>query len=160
MNKKDKLFKILKHIGKTSVWNNNLWGIVRDIQKDIKPTDILKLEDLRSFKINDLDLTKLETWSTYNNSYCIHIEICVKNEELLTRITINEGDMFNGNFKERKFIATIKLNKDKILLFEYNINNRINCQLEEEWEDFLEKQKEDFIDNMREKIYNSLGINE
>jgi hypothetical protein len=112
------------------------WQTVRDIVASINAVHgatVLK-SSWNNYKKDHpqwypLDLTKIETWSTYEK--CVDIDFFVVDNRLQCTSKIYEGDNMHGYRKDLRFTATILLpNK-----FIYNISDNIEWALDQMIED-------------------------
>lgn len=152
------LFGMLQNIG--NVYSNK-WDMVKKIVSNINDTEVLNKEwcGFYTFKNDNpeyypLDLSKIETWSTYDNK-CIDLKFSLDNNQLICDVLIyREGNRYNGR-EERKFKAKL-LFKNKFInelsdLIEYKFNNFLDNQ----YDIFLENKKQEWIENLRKEFLES-----
>jgi len=119
-------------------------------------TMVISKEWKDSFKKNDsyypLDLTKIETWSTYDGAGCIQLKFTLSSGCLNCIAQINDGRTFDGSFQNERFAAEIQLPLYFLHNIEKVIETKFNYHLEDEYERHLETQKQLWMINRREKI--------
>ena len=117
-----KLMKILKTIGKVK---SSRWNVVMEIVKNMDSIEVIEKNYHDDFKRNHpeiypLDLSKLDTWSTYDGE-CINLIFKNENEKLVCDVSIYDGDCLNGYRTDLKFTAKLILPEFFISVIKENI---------------------------------------
>ena len=159
----EKLFKILTLVNGV---RSSRWETVMSIHDCIHRGDaIVKEKKWGNFKKDfldsyPLDLSKLDTWSTFDNS-CIDLyftnSVVTKNKKLknklICKVLIYDGDSFGGERRDLRFNVLIELPDFFLSKIKMFIETQLSYYLEDEYNDYLESQKNDWIKNKRKKIF-------
>ncbi len=157
--KTEKLFELLTLVGGIT---SRKWDTVLQLIELIQQGSVtIKEGNWRNWKkqfpdLYSLDLSKIDTWSTYDNT-CIELHFSNDttkenghpNNQLVCKVKIYEGDNFHGERKELRFEALLWLPTAFIHNIEQRIEWAYDNYLEDAYEKHLEKQKAIWINNMR-----------
>lgn len=150
----EKLFELLKLVG--GVNYNHCRGVrpLVDLIKEDKSI-VIKKEWHDSFKKDNpdyypLDLSKIETWSTYDD--CVDINFTNLNDKLYCRVRIYDGDNFNGYRKNLRFTAELILPNKYLKQIAPTVESYFESYLSDAYETHLENTKKLFIFNLRNEI--------
>jgi hypothetical protein len=92
-----------------------------------------------------------DIWVTYEN--CRTCELFYYNEnKLKIKISIYDGDHYQGFSTTLRFSITLLVNIDSIVDFKSQIENNFDWYLEREYEEYLNHQKEMWINKKRNSI--------
>jgi len=100
-----------------------------------------------------LNLTKLGTWSTFDNT-CVDLFFTNKDNKLHCRARIYDGNNMHGYRTNLRFTAEFILPNKFIKVLEDNIKYEFERFLEEKHEVYLEEQKKNWIEDLRHKFLN------
>jgi hypothetical protein len=148
-----KLFEILTLVKSVK---SNRWNDVMKIV-EIMPTIIVKDkkwhdEYKQKFpEYSPLDLSKIETWSTYDYQ-CINLIFSNENNELRCDVQIYDGDMLTGYRTKLRFSATLIIPNDFIQTLEKSIRYALDILAEESYDEYLENQKKLWLSNFKSEI--------
>ncbi len=149
-----KLFKILKTIGhvKSSRWST-IEALVECIQ--FKEATVIKKSWQEKFmqsnlKHYPLDLSKIGTWSTYED--CIDLHFTTDKDDFHCYVKIYDGDSFGGYRTNLRFTAELLLPLSFLNKIENSIHYGLTSHLEDLYDKHLEKQKLDWINKKRISI--------
>jgi hypothetical protein len=151
--KNEKLFKILAIVGKVK---SNSWNDVRKIV-DIMPSVKIKQKKwVDEFKIKHpdiypLDLSKTQTWSTYDGE-CINLVFSNKENKIICEVSIYEGDNMRGYRTNLRFTATLVMPDSFIKELEKKILYALDQFAEDAYEEYLESKKKLWLLNFKSKI--------
>lgn len=98
-----------------------------------------------------LDLSKIETWSTYDGE-CIYLVFSNENNRLVCNVSIYDGDNMNGYRTSLRFTATLIMPNSFIKEIEQIILYKLEILAEDSYEDYLETQKKLWIENFKLKF--------
>jgi len=151
-----KLFELLKLVGGV---NCGYWRGVNPLVELIKEDEsiVVKKEWHDSFKKDNpdyypLNLSKIETWSTYDE--CVDINYTNVNDKLYCKVRIYEGDNMHGYRKGLRFTAELILPNKFLKQIARTIESYFESYLLEAYEAHLENQKKLFVYNLRNEILN------
>lgn len=139
---------------------SNSWNMVMSlvdfIKADENNVNILRKSWADEWKqsrpeMYPLDLSKIETWSTYDGE-CIDIRFSIKDGELNCSVKIYDGRLLNGYRESLRFTFDSILKKSFITRLTSYIDSRFETYLNNEYDEYLESQKQLWIDNLRTKI--------
>ena len=148
------LFKMLEYVGSIT-----LCGDWRDVQNLVSaiaenPSCVLSKQRLEPCRVaHPLDLTDIKTWSTYEK--CFDLVFSVSENKIKCDALIFNGDNFHGYREEKRFKASILLDKKYVKMIEYNIENAFDRKLNAAHETFLHLQRELWKDSFKEEL---LGV--
>jgi hypothetical protein len=148
-----KLFELLKLVGGV---NYNSWRIVNQIVDCIKEDkSIVVKKEWANYKKDSrnsypLDLSKIETWSTYEE--CVNISFTNVNDKLYCEVKIYDGNNFHGYRTDLRFATELILPSKFIKQISGTIESYFDSYLEASYETHLENQKKLFIYNLRNEI--------
>jgi len=149
INKQEKLFKILKIIKDIQF---NKWWVVNWINDNYSSIKIIdKTWNDRFRQDDELDLSKIETWSTYDSCFEFRFSINDKNQ-LHCFSQIFDGGLLYGERKKLRFTTNLIFPDHFILHLDHEINFQFNRHLEKEYECFLLEQKRNWCDNKRKEL--------
>lgn len=156
MNSK-KLFEALKIVGDV---RSNTWSQVMRIVELMPTIEIKEKKWNDKYKENNikhfpLDLSKIETWSTYDNRECINLVFSNENNKLICKVSIYDGDAFREFRTNLRFTATLIMPNNFIKELEEKILYRLDRLAEDSYEESLENQKKLWKHNFKLEI---LGI--
>ena len=97
----------------------------------------------------DLDLSDINTWSTYEEPKCVRLKFYINETILFCDVRISDKDYYN-DINDR-FEATLQLPNDFITIIKDDIEWAINDYAEECYEEFLEAEKEKWINEFIQK---------
>jgi len=150
------LFKILTIVnGVTS----HSWNIVRVLIDHIAAgvgsiKEATWADKYKSEQNYTLNLAKVDTWSTYDNS-CIDLCFTIKNDCLLCLAKIYEGDDFDGHKKGLRFTAVIIFPAFVIQCIHNLIEIEFENFLDDKHDEYLRIQKQNWIDNLKTELLNN-----
>lgn len=155
MNSK-KLLKLLTLMNKA---NSTRWD---DVKKIVDTMSVIKVVEKKwddNYKQNHpewypLDLSKIETWSTYRD--CIDLVFRNENNKLVCKARIYDGDIMDGSRRNLRFTATLELPNSFIREIEYDILYVLDRDANDLYEDFLENQKKLWVSNYKSQILENL----
>lgn len=152
--KVQKLADILNRIKGVEI---NTWNIVPTIIELVnEPTfihegqwaDEAMNEDKDIFPLNIKDIS---TWSTYDN--CIDARFYMENDKFLWLYAkVYEGHTFTGGRTFLRFTLRGALPYSALKKIEPHILAELNCYLEREYQNELERRKKEWIGNLRNQI--------
>jgi hypothetical protein len=153
--KNKKLFEILTLVGsvKSSSWN--------DVMSIVELMPSITVEEKRwneKYKRDNpdwypLDLFKIETWSTYERE-CINLVFSIKNNEIVCKASIYNGDSIYGHRKDLRFTATLIMPNIFIKSLEQKILYAIDRLAEDSYREHLEDQKKLWMVDFKSQIFN------
>jgi len=147
-------FKKLNVVGEvTSCKWRTVMSLVDSINND-KKTIVLEKEWGNDYRKDSfLDLSKRETWSTYDDT-CIDLNFSLDNKKLICEARIYDGESFCGSRRGLRFITKIQLQNNFIEkidgLLEYEFKHFLN----NEYEKHLELLRMEWVKKEREIIMN------
>ena len=154
----EKLFELLTLVNGVS---GSKWETVRQLVDLIAKDSVT----IKSKEWNDkwkqnkpeyypLDLSKIETWSTYDK--CVDLQFSNDttnpNNQLVCKAKIYDGDNFDGFRTRLRFEALLWLPSSFIHEIEPQIEWAFETFLEDAYENHLETQKKLWINNMKNDI--------
>jgi len=145
------LIKMLSIINSVLVYE---WNIVRKIVEEYSSVKEIKKECVDWMYEHKFDLSKINTWSTYNNSSCISLIFYIENKKLYCNTTIWNGDNFYGNRKSRRFTAKLQLPINFINNISSDIEYGFNRYTSNMYEEHLALQRELWISNAKKELLN------
>ena len=155
MNNK-KLLEILTLVNsvKSSRWND-----VRKIVELMPSIEVKEKKWNEKYKQDNpewypLDLSKIETWSTYDGE-CINLVFSNDNNKVVCEVSIYDGENMNGYRRNLRFTATLVMPKNFIKELEQKILYALDRLAEDSYEDYLEIQKKLWMSNFKSQI---LGV--
>ena len=101
-----------------------------------------------------LDLSKIETWSTYEGE-CIDLVFSNENNKVVCKVSIYDGDNMRGYRRDLRFTATLIMPNSFIKELEQKILYALDKLAEYSYEDYLETQKKLWMANFKSQI---LGV--
>jgi len=112
-----------------------------------------KWDESYSYKQDDpenypLDLSKIETWSTYDRT-CIDIKYTNQKNKLVCDVSIYDGHNINGCRTNLRFTAKLIMPDDFIKELEKSILYAFDCLAEKSYDEFIEKQKKDWMSKFK-----------
>lgn len=134
------------------VINYGCWNIVMQIVALIQSDQakIIQYHWINRFKYSKTDLTKIETWSTYET--CVDLEFKYEDKSLICHTTIWDGDILNGYRTQKRFTATIKLPLNFILQIQGAITASFQNFLAELYDDYLDSLKSQWIEQKSKEL--------
>lgn len=152
----EKLMDILTLVGKVK---SNRWSDVMKIVELMPSIEIIEKKWAEKYKQENpdwypLDLSKTETWSTYD-SECINLIFTNDNNKVICEVNIYEGDNMNGYRRNLRFTATLLMPNSFIKELEKKILYALDRLAEDSYEDYLETQKKLWLSKFKSDI---LGI--
>jgi len=163
--KTEKLFELLTLVGGIQ---SKKWETVMQLVDIIAKGNVT----IKTKKWNDewkqnkpeyhpLDLVKIETWSTYDNT-CIDLQFSNDtskdnghpNNQLVCKVKIYDGNCFGGERQQLRFETLLWLPTSFIHTIEQRIEWAFENYLEDAYENHLEAQKKLWINNMKNEIIN------
>ena len=155
MNNK-KLLEILTLVNavKSSRWND-----VRKIVELMPSIEVKEKKWNEKYKQDNpewypLDLSKIETWSTYDGE-CINLVFSNDNNKVICKVSIYDGDNMNGYRRNLRFTATLIMPNNFIKELEQKILYSLDRLAENSYEAYLETQKKLWMSNFKSQI---LGV--
>lgn len=149
------LFGMLSNIGRLNI---HRWSMVMTIVENMDKIDIVEKQWVYdNFKNNypeyyPLDLSNIETWSTYDNS-CIDLVFSVDRDSKLKCVAdIYDGYSMTGERTFHRFRAVLKLPNDFIKHLNDTIHYKFNSFLEDLYEQHLSNLKNDWIERTRSEF--------
>jgi len=145
----DKLIKTLLIIENVTC---RRWSVVKDIVKVIPESEILKKEWYDTYKNKyqesfPLDLSKIDTWSTFDDQRYINLFFSIKDNKLLCIAKI-----YNSHDHNQKFTAEILLPLDFMHKIEEFIMGKFNKLAEYAYDEYLKTQKQNWLCNYKNKL--------
>ena len=98
-----------------------------------------------------LDLSKIETWSTYDGD-CINLVFSNENNKLICEVSIYDGDNMNGYRLNLRFTATLIMPNSFIKELEQKILYALDRLAEDSYDDYLETQKKLWMSNFKSQV--------
>jgi hypothetical protein len=149
-----KLSKILQIID-GYVYSNN-WNTVLSIVKNFNDIEVLSKKWSDDYKNNSkyypLDLSKIETWSTYER--CVNLQFKYIDDKLICNVKIYEGRMLDGWPTKIRFTAVLALPNSFICEIENEILWKFDNYASDEYENHLENQRKLWINEFKNNILN------
>lgn len=153
-----KLFEILSLVNGV---RSRQWQMVRQLVKQIGEGGVTvktkRWNDdwKQNSKYYPLDLTKIETWSTFDDT-CIDLQFRNDGQNnLVCEARIYDGDSFNGHRQRLRFEATLLLPTKFLQNIEPLIKWAFDAYLEDAHIKYLEEQKQKWIAKKRADILNN-----
>jgi hypothetical protein len=151
MNQKE-LIKALSIIGEVKV---SRWQTVRDIVAQFSPRQVIRKEWLDQFQkdhpdLYPLDLSDIETWSTYES--CVDLSFQLKDRKLHCDARIYEGESMSGNRTDVRFEADLKLPIAFIRKIKSEIEYSFDNFLSNSYDEHLRRKRIAWINNLKEEI--------
>jgi hypothetical protein len=148
--------ELLKLLIKLNGITQYSWSSVYNIVKAMPKTKILESEWCDDYKKDKtyypLNLSKIDTWSTFDNSTCIILRYYVSNNKLICDVKINNGDSFDGYFRSERFTAKIQLPIGFIKNLSDSIEYKLQSHLDGEYDDYLKKKENEWKNKLRAEI--------
>lgn len=132
------------------------WRTVMDIVEIFPNVVVLEKSWSDSFKQNysemyPLDLSDINTWSTYDNSNCIDLEFTIKDDVLYCDVKISDRASFD-RYSTPKFIAKLILPIEFCDKIENIIESDYNYYLANEYEKYLAKKRLEWMNDLSNEI--------
>jgi hypothetical protein len=153
MNSK-KLFEILTLVNsvKSSRWN--------DVRKIVEIMPFIEVKEKKwneKYKQDNpnwypLDLSKIETWSTYEGE-CICLVFSNQNNKVFCEVSIYDGDNLSARRCNLRFTAKLIIPDTFIKELEQKILYALDRLAEDSYQDYLETQKKLWMSNFKSKIF-------
>lgn len=149
----NKLQKKLKIMGGISSSNFNT---VRPLINIMDSITVVKSKWHESFKQSNpdmypLDLSKMETWSTYQG--CTNLTFRMINDKWVEcEVIVFNGDSLYGHRTNIRFSATLKVPYTFLTEIKDNIKWAFEIYCEEKYTDHLQKQKEEWVRKFAEEV--------
>lgn len=154
-----KLFEILDLVKGV---NSNSWHDVRKIVNLMPSIKIKNKQWHEKFKrenpdLYPLDLTKIETWSTYGGCIdppfsCIDLRFSNEKNKLVCDVVIYDGNNFTGYRKEVRFTAKLIMPNEFIKGLEGKLLYKLDVFAQQAHEAHLETQKNLWVSNFKNEI--------
>jgi hypothetical protein len=147
MNKATKMLKVLKSV------TCRQYKVAMLVRENMSDFEVIEKQWSDSFqqKYESLDLSKIETWSTYND--CVSLRFIFVNPLVAKcEITIWNGEMCYGEKTSRRFTATLMIPTKFLTEIKGAIACDFNRHCSSEYSDFLERQKEEWIDKFKKDV--------
>lgn len=153
----EKLFEILEIVNGV---HSNKWS---DVIKIVPLMPSIKIEAKKwsdTYKQENpkwypLDLSKIETWSTYGGE-CVDLMFSNKSNKLYCNVKIYNGDPFGGFRKGLRFSATLIMPTNFIKEIEDKLVYALNRLASNSYDEYLENQREIWIADFKNKIINQI----
>jgi hypothetical protein len=151
-----KLFEILTLVNsvKSSRWNDVIKLVETMASIEVKEKKWYYKYKQDNPEWYPLDLSKIETWSTYDGE-CINLCFSNKSNKLICEVSIYDGDNMNGYRKNLRFTATLIMPNSFIKEIEQKILYALDRLAENSYDDYLENQKKLWMSNFKSQI---LGV--
>lgn len=157
MIKNKKLLEILTLVGRV---NSGRWETVREIVKCIQENpsiEFVKKEWADKFKRENpqyypLDLSKISTWSTHDNSTCIDIEFSNKDGKLYCKARIYNGSLLDGYRTELKFTVEFFMPNSFLKTISQRIMWSLDSFAEDAYEQHLEAKRKMWVNNFKSEV--------
>ena len=153
-----KLFGILRLTKNVST---NSWDTLRSIVDGIKSGEIIVKEKswADNFKKQNenyypLDLSKLDTWSTYD--LCRNMSFYIEQDRLVCEAHIYDGRMSDGSITKLRFSTKLWLPNNFIKSLESKIMYKFDLYADDCYEEFLETKKKNWIDEFKSEIIKNI----
>lgn len=146
------LFKKLKIVEYVTSYR---WKYVSALVEGIKSKAIEVVSKKWYYKYNEhlrLELSDINTWSTYEDPRCVDLRFYLKDDILFCDADISDK-YYNGEIKGR-FKTTLKLPNNFIDLIKESIEYGLEDYAEQQYEAFSAEQKRIWINNFIEKLEN------
>ena len=155
-----KLFELLTLLDGVNIHFHS-WSMIRKIVDCISlgTANIIDAQWL-NYKKNNTDwypliekLSKIDTWSTYDNTGCITINFKNDNGRLHCKCKIYDGRMLNGDRTEERFIVQMYL--PNTFLKEHLsgiIEGKLERYLSDCYEDYLVLQRKLWMENYKKEL--------
>ena len=155
MNNK-KLFEVLTLVRSV---RSSRWNDVRNIVELMPSIEVKEKKWNEKYKQDNpewypLDLSKIETWSTYEGE-CIDLVFSNENNKVVCKVSIYDGDNMRGYRRDLRFTATLIMPNSFIKELEQKILYALDKLAEYSYEDYLETQKKLWMANFKSQI---LGV--
>ena len=155
MNNK-KLFEVLTLVRSV---RSSRWNDVRNIVELMPSIEVKEKKWNEKYKQDNpewypLDLSKIETWSTYEGE-CIDLVFSNENNKVVCKVSIYDGDNMRGYRRDLRFTATLIMPNSFIKELEQKILYALDKLAEYSYEDYLETQKKLWMANFKTQI---LGV--
>ena len=149
----EKLFELLTLIKEV---RSRSWTTVGKIVELMPSIEVKEKKWSQKYKQDNpelfpLDLSKIETWSTYDRD-CISLIFRNENNRLVCDVNIYDGDNVNGYRTSLRFTATLIMPSSFIKEIEQEILYALDILAEDSYEDYLETQKKLWIENFKLKF--------
>ena len=158
MNKLAKKLLIVGEVISTS------WSDVMLLQTEIKKGNIeiedVTISDYYKIFYNELDLSDISTWSTYNglgksvSNACINLFFSydTENNKIKILAQIYSGDMLNGHRTKLKFTASLIANVSILYNIKYLIDTAFEYELDQMYDDYLEDKRQEWKNNREKEL--------
>lgn len=148
-----KLFEILTLVNSVK---SNRWDDVRKIVELMPSIEVKEKKWNEKYKQDNpirhpLDLSKLETWSTYDGE-CINLFFSNDNNKVICEVSIYDGDIMNGYRENLRFTATLIMPNSFIKELEQKILCAFDRLAENSYDDYLENQKKLWVSNFKSQV--------
>lgn len=145
---------MLKTIGQVSSYK---WKTVMDIVKIFPQVTIIHKEwgdDFKQKYIKDypLDLSKIETWSTFDNPDTINFFFSIENKDLICRFKIYDGNKYDGSRTNLRFSGILKLPKSFLKILNDRISYKFDTFLNDEYDQFLKQQQREWVSKLKNEF--------
>lgn len=133
------------------------WTSLVEIVKCINKSKVVKKKWADSFKQDrpehyPLDLTDINTWSTYDG--CFSLKYCIEGKKLVCYAVIYNGESYRGNRTTQRFTAKIILPLRFIRKIREYIMDSFDEYLDREHKSYLKQKEDKWISDLRTKILN------
>jgi hypothetical protein len=147
-----KKFEVVKDVTCRN-WDT-LRKLVEEVSKD--STEILEIDDREHTyewenKYNKESLSKIESWSTYENCYDLFFDYC-DNKNIICSASVCDGNNFDGHRTNLRFIIKMRISIYFLIYLEKEIDWAFDKYLDREYDKYLERQKEAWINKKRNML--------
>jgi len=148
--------KLLEILTLVNSFTSSRWNDVRKIVELMSSIEVKEKKWNEKYKQDNpewypLDLSKIETWSTYDGE-CIALVFSNENNKLVCNVSIYDGDNMNGYRRNLRFTATLIMPNSFIKEIKQKILYALDRLAEESYEDDLETQKKLWMSNFKSQI--------
>ena len=148
-----KLFNVLDLLGEVNI---DKWSIVMKLVESMSSIEVKEKKWDDSYKQNHLssyplDLTKLETWSTFDGE-CVKLVFSNRFGKFTCDVSIYDGDNMHGRRRNLRFTAILILPNIFIKEIEDTILYRFDNYSEQAYRDHLLAQKELWMSEFKNQV--------
>lgn len=148
-----KLFEILTLVNSVK---SDRWSDVRKIIEIMPSIEVKEKKWNEKYKQDNqewfpLDLSKIETWSTYDGE-CINLVFSNDSNKVICEVSIYDGDSMWGYRKNLRFTATLIMPNSFIKEIEQKILYALDKLAEDSYNNYLENQKKIWVSNFKSEI--------
>lgn len=149
----EKLLEILTLVNSVK---SNIWNDVRKIVELMPSIEVKEKKWNEKYKQDNpewypLDLSKIETWSTYDVE-CINLVFSNDNNKVICEVSIYDGDIMYGYRRNLRFTATLIMPNSFIKEIEQKILYALDRLAEDSYDDYLETQKKLWMSKFKSQI--------